>query len=81
MFIRALAAVDVLLKISWPPSAVPKLCNTLLLLATPVPLKISLPPTPGALGETLKPKEAAPEVNTMLFTSTELEMFTSLWED
>ena len=46
----------------------------------PVPLIISSP-APATLGETPKPKEAAPEVNTMLFTSTELEMNTSLCEE
>jgi hypothetical protein len=81
MFIRALAAVDVLLKIIWPPALVPKLCKTLLLLATPVPLIISSPPTPGALGEMFKVKELDLEVNMMLFTSSDVEMFTSLCDD
>jgi len=81
MFIPALAAVDVLLKIIWPPALVPKFCKTLLLLATPVPLIISSPPTPGALGEMLKVKELELEVNTMRFTSFDVEMLTSLCED
>ena len=47
----------------------------------PVPLIISSPAPQMTLGETPKWKEAAPEVNTMLFTSTELEMITSLCEE
>jgi hypothetical protein len=81
MFIRALAAVDVLLKIIWPPALVPKLCKTLPLLATPVPLIVSSPPTPGALGEMFKVKELEFEVNTMLFTSSDVEMSTPVRED
>src|SRR3954466_3470915 len=81
MFIRALAAVDVLLKIIWPPALVPKLCKTLLLLGTPVPLIISSPPTPGALGEMFKVKELELEVNTMLSTSFNVEMLTFLCKD
>src|SRR3954451_2707065 len=81
MFIQALAAVDVLLKIIWPPALVPKLCKTLLLLATPAPLKISSPPTPGALGEMFKVKELELEVNTMLSPSFNVEMFTFLCAD
>jgi hypothetical protein len=43
---------------------------------TPVPLIVS---APGEEKETLK--DAEPAVNTMLFTSTEVEMPTSLCED
>ena len=39
-----LAAVDALLKIIWPSLRVYKVCRTLLLLMTPVPLIISSPP-------------------------------------
>jgi hypothetical protein len=53
-------------------------------LLIPVPLKISSPPGaghPGQYGEMLKVKESELEVNPILFTSTELEMLTSLREE
>jgi hypothetical protein len=44
---------------------------------TPTPLIISWTPDP----KMDKPKEAESEVNTMLFTSSEVEMFTDVCED
>ena len=80
MDMLALAALDALLKIIWPPFAAAKLCETLLLLMTPVPLRISSPPD-APNGETCKVKEAESEANTMLFTSSDVETFTSLCEE
>ncbi len=48
---------------------------------TPVPLIISSPPNGPPYGEMCKAKEAESEVNTMLFTSSDVETFTSLCED
>ena len=70
-----------MLKIIWPVAPTPNVFEPLLLLLTPVPLIISSPPMGGAPGEMFKVKEAEPEVNTMLFTSCGIEMFTFVCED
>src|SRR4029077_10195775 len=74
----------VLLKIIWPRSPATNVCKTLLSFLIPVPLKISSPPGaghPGHSGEMLKVKESELEANTMLFSSTEVEMFTSVCDE
>ena len=78
---RALPAVDALLKIIWPPYGAAKVCPTLLLLMTPVPLIISVGGRKSVHSKMDKLKEAEPEVNTMLFTSSDVEMLTFVCED
>jgi hypothetical protein len=79
--IVASPAVDVFLKMIWPELPANRVCKTLLLSVIPVPLIINSPPPQGTLDETPTPKEVAPDVNTMLFTSTEVEICTSLCDD
>ena len=80
---RVLPAVDALLKIIWRRSAATKFCcETVLLLMMPVPLIISSPSHGKVLHPTMdKLKEEESEVNTMLFTSSDVEMFTFVCED
>ena len=66
----------------WPASPATKFCKALLLLVTPVPLIISSPPEhPTQYGGMFKVKELEPGVNTMLFTSSDVETFTLVWKD